>query len=117
MGEFDDVSKVEKYVISEDAYNKRDDTFRKFHADQMKHNPLFKEAMEAKKIPADFQKELADLTQPTMRCNLNIGQRRGEIKYVGKVKELGPGYWIGVQLDEPSGDSNGSVKGKAYFEC
>jgi len=52
-----------------------------------------------------------------MRCCLNIGQRRGEVKYVGKVKELGPGYWIGVQLDEPSGDSNGSVKGKVYFEA
>ena len=30
LGEFEDVSKVEKYVISEDAYKKRTDTFRKF---------------------------------------------------------------------------------------
>ena len=30
VGQWDDVSKVEKYTISEDDYNKRDDTFRKF---------------------------------------------------------------------------------------
>ena len=30
--EFDDVSQVEKYKISEEAYNKRDDTFRAFKA-------------------------------------------------------------------------------------
>jgi len=28
--EFDDVSKVEKYKISEESYSKRDDTFRSF---------------------------------------------------------------------------------------
>jgi tubulin-folding cofactor B len=30
LGEFEDVSKVEKYTISEEDYNNRDDTFRKF---------------------------------------------------------------------------------------
>ncbi len=38
------------------------------------------------------------------------------MKYVGKVPELAPGYWVGVVLDEPTGDSNGTVKGKSYFE-
>jgi len=38
------------------------------------------------------------------------------VKYVGKVPELAPGYWVGVQLDEPTGDSDGSMKGKKYFE-
>ena len=52
--EFEDVSRVEKYNISEEAYGKRDDTFRKFKDDQMKHNPAFKAAVESKKIPVDF---------------------------------------------------------------
>ena len=32
------------------------------------------------------------------------------------VPELAPGYWVGIQLDEPTGDSDGKVKGKKYFE-
>ena len=30
---------------------------------------------------------------------------------------MGAGYWIGVLLDEPTGDSNGTYKGKQYFEA
>ena len=41
LGEFEDVSKVEKYTISEEDYDKRDDTFRKFKAEMQKHNPNF----------------------------------------------------------------------------
>ena len=47
-------------------------------------------------IPPDFQKEEADLIQAGQRCEIIIGQRRGEIKYVGKVPELAPGFWVGV---------------------
>ncbi len=68
------------------------------------------------KIPEDFQKEEAEQVTVGQRCELYIGQRRGEVKFVGKVPELAPGYWVGVLLDEPTGDSDGSVKGKKYFE-
>ena len=68
------------------------------------------------KIPDDFQKEEADQVQFGVRCQLVIGNRRGEVKYVGKVPELAPGYWVGVHLDEPTGDSDGKVKGKQYFD-
>lgn len=51
------------------------------------------------------------------RCQLNTGDRRGEVKYTGKVPGMGAGYWIGVLLDEPVGDSNGTHKGKQYFEA
>ena len=27
------------------------------------------------------------------------------------------GDWIGVELDEPEGKNNGTVKGKSYFTC
>ena len=29
---------------------------------------------------------------------------------------MAPGYWVGVHLDEPTGDSDGKNKGKTYFE-
>jgi tubulin-folding cofactor B len=41
LGQWDDVSGVEKYTISEEDYNKRDDTFRKFKEQMMKKNPNF----------------------------------------------------------------------------
>lgn len=36
LSQLEDVSQVEKYQISEEEYNKRDDTFRKFKADMTK---------------------------------------------------------------------------------
>ena len=68
------------------------------------------------KIPDDFEKEEAENVQVGNRCEIVIGSRRGEVKYIGTIPELAPGYWIGVQLDEPTGDSDGKVKGKKYFE-
>lgn len=38
-------------------------------------------------------------------------------RYVGKCEGLPPGYWVGVQLDEPVGKNDGRVKGRRYFEC
>lgn len=43
-----------------------------------------------------------------MRCQLVELKRRGEIKYVGMVPELGEGYFLGVKLDEPFMNNDGS---------
>lgn len=67
-------------------------------------------------IPADFQKAEAEAISVGQRCQILLGSRRGEVKFVGLVPELAPGYWVGIQLDEPTGDSDGKVKGKQYFE-
>mmetsp|Transcript_32732 Transcript_32732/g.38388 ORF Transcript_32732/g.38388 Transcript_32732/m.38388 type:complete len:92 (-) Transcript_32732:231-506(-) len=53
-----------------------------------------------------------------MRCEVTTGGRRGEVCFVGEVPELsGAGHWVGVRFDEPVGKSNGTAKGKRYFEC
>jgi tubulin-folding cofactor B len=52
------------------------------------------------------------------RCEVKIGARRGEVKYVGKVeKGLGKGFWVGILLDEPTGDSDGKIDEKEYFSA
>ncbi|GBG25854.1 Zinc finger C2HC domain-containing protein 1C [Hondaea fermentalgiana] len=43
--------------------------------------------------------------------------RRGTVRYVGRVGELYPGYWIGLELDEIKGHNDGSVEGARYFKC
>jgi tubulin-specific chaperone B len=50
------------------------------------------------------------------RCKLASGAR-GEVRFVGKITDLGNGYYVGVRLDEPFGTSNGTVKGVKYFEA
>lgn len=51
-----------------------------------------------------------------------IGQRvttlgkTGVVRFVGTT-EFSPGQWIGIELDQPTGKNDGSVKGVRYFEC
>jgi tubulin-folding cofactor B len=65
----------------------------------------------------DFQKDEALSVKIGTRCEVKIGSRRGEVKYVGKVKGLGAGFWLGILLDDPVGDSDGKSAGKQIFEC
>jgi len=60
--------------------------------------------------------ELASTIPNGSRCKLNTGAR-GEVKYVGKIMDLGHGYFVGVKLDEPFGDGNGIIKGVKYFDA
>lgn len=61
-------------------------------------------------------KEIADTIAVGERCKL-IGNAaaRGEVKFVGKIMDLGVGYYVGVLLDEPYGNSTGTVNGITYF--
>ena len=101
--------------ISEENFSKRDDNFRAYKKKMLVKNPNF--GVAKNKVQADHQEDEAKEIQPEQRCELLVGAARGEVKYVGKVPGLAPGYWVGVKLDEPMGDSDGKVKDKVYFEC
>lgn len=102
MQAFTDVSSVKKYEISEEDYNKREDTFRKW---KEKHIlPKMKE----KQQQQQKEENLEDLPKIGERCELQIsGTPRGEVMYVGKV-EFAKGIWVGVKLDEPYGKHDGT---------
>jgi len=128
-GWLEDVSLVKKYEISEDDYNKRDGTMRKWIASKKSEDPtwtLQKEMMRRKDptwTPAnevtdpEFMAQEASKINVGDRCEVQPGGRRGEVKYVGKIPELNLGFWVGVSLDEPVGINDGSAKGNRYFEC
>jgi tubulin-folding cofactor B len=111
---FDDLSTVKKYEISEEDYMKRADNARKFKQ-KLVSDPNYKAMIESSQGPT-YEEEASQI-EIGQRCLLGDGFRRGEVKFVGMVKEMGHGFWVGVKLDEPMGDSNGSLKGKQYFQC
>lgn len=53
-----------------------------------------------------------------MRCEVQPGGRRGRIAFVGEVKELDGGHWVGVIFDEPVGKTDGTTPdGTRYFDA
>ncbi|XP_056138968.1 tubulin-folding cofactor B [Lampris incognitus] len=121
-GEFSDLSKVEKFEISDDAYEKRTDSVRSFLKKQRvgrfnEEETAKKEAELAAREAED--KAAADAMAIGSRCQVQVsGQptKVGTVMYAGTT-DFKPGYWVGVKYDEPLGKNNGSVNGKKYFEC
>nr|CAG4646578.1 EOG090X0DT2 [Macrothrix elegans] len=121
-GEFEDVSKVTKFELSEEEYSKRSDSVKAF----LERNRMGKyNEEEVKKKAEELQQKEAEeeiaaqALEVDKRCEVSVpGQpkRRGVIKYIGKTK-FKPGWWIGIQYDEPMGKNDGSVEGHRYFTC
>ncbi|KAM3616786.1 uncharacterized protein V6R79_023503 [Siganus canaliculatus] len=122
MGEYTDVSKVQKFELSDESYEKRSDSARSF----MKKHRIghFNEEEMAKKkaqlaAQQEEQKAAADTISVGSRCQVQVpGQstKLGTVMYVGTA-DFKPGYWVGVKYDEPLGKNNGCVDGRKYFEC
>ncbi|XP_038550035.1 CAP-Gly domain-containing linker protein 3 isoform X2 [Micropterus salmoides] len=47
---------------------------------------------------------------------LVAGQKNGIVRFYGKT-DFAPGYWFGIELDQPTGKHDGSVFGVRYFSC
>lgn len=137
-GWLEDLSKVTKYVMSDEDYEKRENTYRKFKQERLKADPtwtLEKEIAARKGIPyvppeknskgkgkiddPEYMAEAASTIEVGLRCEVESpeGTKRGQVAFVGKVDGLPLGWWIGVKYDEPVGRHDGSINGKRYFEC
>lgn len=165
-GAYEDTSLVEKFTLSEQAYEARDKTLRAWAKEQKRRNPQFslkqhadeqRALNEAKRahrlglaLPEGFfidsagqvvrdepDAEVASQTHGhddesskddefgktsvshahvDGRCQVSPGERRGRVAYVGEIPEIGTGWWVGVVLDEPLGQNDGTFGGKLYFE-
>lgn len=117
---FDDVSKVEKFEISEEAYVQRKDNVRAFKermVAQQKAEMVAQGIALPSELHEDSYKEEAEKVHVGDRCQCAPGERLGTVRYVGRIAALKPGWWIGVEFDEPVGKGDGSVKGAKVFEC
>ncbi|KAK9128942.1 hypothetical protein Syun_017739 [Stephania yunnanensis] len=112
-GWLEDTSSVEKYSISEEAYDKLGCNFRKFKEKLASKNP----SVVANKISDNYMEDLCANIQVGDRCEVEPGEKRGIVKFVGRAETLAPGFWVGIQYDEPLGKHDGMVKGKRYFDC
>eukprot|EP00268_Persea_americana_P043385 TRINITY_DN4360_c0_g1_i2.p1 TRINITY_DN4360_c0_g1~~TRINITY_DN4360_c0_g1_i2.p1 ORF type:complete len:243 (+),score=48.27 TRINITY_DN4360_c0_g1_i2:154-882(+) len=112
-GWLEDTSLVEKYTISEEAYNNLDGTYRKFKEKLVSQNPSLRE----NKITDDFMEDLCTNIKVGDRCEVEPGGKRGVVMFVGRAETASPGFWVGIQYDEPLGKHDGMVKGKRYFDC
>ncbi|KAF6173601.1 hypothetical protein GIB67_022960 [Kingdonia uniflora] len=112
-GWLEDTSLVDKYSISEEAYDKLDSTVRKYKEKLASQNPSIFE----NKIPDNYMEDLCANFNVGARCEVQPGEKRGVIKYIGRADVIAPGCWVGVEYDEPLGKHDGLVRGKKYFEC
>lgn len=111
--EFEDTTKIEKYDLPVEEYNKRSDTVKSFLQKNKlgKYNDAEMAAREdAKKKELEEEMEAVKKCHVDDRCEISVpGQpkRRATVKFVGEV-DFKKGWWIGVQYDEPLGKNNGT---------
>lgn len=121
-GGLEDVSLVKKYVMTDEEYDKRENTLRNFKKQKLKEDPSFRFFPKKKNDGSTKTKEIvpgtaedAEGIEVGQRCEVQPGARRGRVGFVGEV-QFAVGHWVGVILDEPLGRNDGSVKGKRYMK-
>jgi len=115
--QINDISTVEKWQMSEEQYNARPCTFRKW-LKNMKKTKKFKFNLNGDKITnPNYMQELASYYKINDFVEVIEHNCTGKVAYVGKIPELGLGYFIGIILNEPKGNFNGSVNNVSYFNC
>ncbi|CAG8553950.1 10474_t:CDS:2 [Paraglomus occultum] len=121
-GQFTDLSQVEKYELPDEEYAKRTDSVLAFK--QRNKFGRFSDSQSATSSNSDnlFEEESKNIKVGD-RCQLDLSEgiedgfkRIGTVRYVGLTR-FRPGYWVGIEFDEPVGKHDGMVQGERYFQC
>ncbi|KAI0181368.1 CAP Gly-rich domain-containing protein [Hypoxylon sp. FL1284] len=117
--DFNDTSGVDKYVMPAEEYEKKSDSVLAWKkAEKLGRFNPDAPSLEKAKIDAFDHEVKSRGIEVGKRCRVGGDDtRRGEIKYVGEVKEIpgSVGAWVGVHLDEPAGKNDGSIGGTRYW--
>jgi tubulin-folding cofactor B len=116
---FTDTSKVAKYELPPDEYEKKTDSVLAWKKAQKlgRFDPNAPSLEQAKLQAYDTEIKERGI-EVGKRCRVGgEDEKRGEVMYVGDVEEIpgGAGKWIGIKLDEPVGRNDGSLGGKRYW--
>ncbi|CAK7894848.1 tubulin-specific chaperone B [[Candida] anglica] len=109
-----------EFKLSEEDYAKRQDSALKWKENNKlgRFDPQF-QSIKDRNIEENLK--LSSNISVGDRCRtINIqGERRGAVKFIGKVPELDQGEqtWVGIEFDEPVGKNNGTIDGIRIFEC
>ncbi|KAI5966719.1 uncharacterized protein KGF55_000128 [Candida pseudojiufengensis] len=110
----------EEFKLSEEEYQKRQDSVLSWKQSQKlgRFDPDYE--ILQKKIEKENQEQLSKI-KVGLRCRvINIeGERRGTVKFVGKIEDLDQSKndWVGIEFDEPVGKNNGDIDGIQIFVC
>ncbi|XP_014816606.1 PREDICTED: tubulin-folding cofactor B, partial [Calidris pugnax] len=112
IGEYEDVSQVEKYQIADSDYDKRPETLRSFL--RQRQWGRYDEEGSRRRAEQQQQREAEEAAVASTiplgsRCQVRVpGQpcRLATVMYVGQT-DFKPGYWVGVRYDEPLGKHDG----------
>lgn len=109
-----------EYQMSEEEYRKRNNTVLQWKQDNKlgRFDPEYE--LLQKHIAEENAAKLATI-HINDRCRvINIeGERRGTVRFVGKIGHLDGGKqdWVGIEFDEPVGKNNGDIDGVQLFTC
>lgn len=110
----------ERFELSQEEYEKRSDSVLQWK----KQNNLGRfdaEYNEQKQLAIAENEKLVQDMKVGSRCRvLNImSERRGVIRYVGKIEELdkGESVWVGIEFDEPVGKNDGLIGDVRVFQA
>ncbi|GAW15392.1 hypothetical protein ANO14919_048010 [Xylariales sp. No.14919] len=116
---FNDTSGVEKYVMPVEEYERKTDSVLAWKkAEKLGRFNPDAPTLEKAKVDANEHEIKSRGIELGKRCRVGGDDaRRGEIKFVGEVKEIPGtlGAWVGVHLDEPVGKNDGSIGGTRYW--
>lgn len=71
-------------------------------------NPNFFQEKKKINIDDEYMMSEAYSLKIESRCRMVEKGHRGKIMYVGRVPEVGRGYYVGIKLDEPYGKNDGT---------
>lgn len=115
IDEVTDVSRIKKYVMDDETYDARENTVREYKRKQ--REALIAQGLLQPEEPKDYPKFTGQVGD---RCRtlLDGFNHNGVVRWFGEVPGLRPGQqWVGIELDEPFGRNDGTVKGVRLWEC